>query len=156
MDRPKIIIIHGFICAGKSTFSRKLSIETGFIRLNADEHCMSNFSGSELEHNWNECFSHSVDELWAQTEAEITNGNSVILDFGFWTYKSRLDAGKRAEALGADFLHYYIKVGNETINKRMNERTGAIASQNLKNFDELIKQFEEPKIDEQAQVIITD
>ena len=156
MKRPKIIIIHGFIGAGKTTFSKALEKETGYLRLNGDEYCMSHFMSNELEKNWEKCFSKAINNLWEKTAHEISLGRSIILDFGFWSYESRQDAREKAQILNADFEHFYISANNQTLKNRIKKRGGAIAQKNLDNFDEFMKSFEKPKANEIHKIILTD
>ena len=70
MSLPICYLICGFLGAGKTTYSQKLSKETGAIHLNPDEWCMKLFSKEE----------------YAQ------KGKSIIFDMGFWTKQSRDEA----------------------------------------------------------------
>ena len=145
-----LTIVHGFLGAGKSTFSKQLAQKTGAVRLNADEYCETHFTAKQLEFDWNTCFSQSVILLWHQTEIFIAEGRDVILDFGFWGFQSREDARQRATAMGAGFQHYYVHAPQAVLLRRIALRGGPVAEANLKNFDSLWQGFEEPRPTENA------
>jgi len=134
MSKPTLKIIHGFIGSGKTTYSKDLSEKTGSIRLNADEYCEINFSKEDLETNWNDCFSQAISSLYILTEYHLKNGESVILDFGFWDRKSRDYARNLARQTGADFQHIYLDTADNIIMDRLRKRSGAIALRNIQNF----------------------
>ena len=101
MDRtetPTCYLICGFLGAGKTTYSQKLSEETEAIHLNPDEWCMKLFSTEEYEQNWDKCFSKTIEHLWKKAEEYAQNGKSIIFDMGFWTKLSRDEATQRAKA----------------------------------------------------------
>ncbi len=148
-----VYLMHGFPAAGKSTFARRLSEETGAIRLNADEYCGENYTPAELSAAWDECFGHAVDALCRQTAQHIAAGHDVILDFGFWTRASRDNARIRIAAMGAACVHYYLDTPEDILLMRLGAREGGIAARNRANFKLLRKQFEPPADDENAVVV---
>ncbi len=148
MSLPICYLICGFLGAGKTTYSKKLSKEKGAIHLNPDEWCMKLFSKEEYEQNWKKYFSETIEYLWKKAEEYAKNGKSVIFDMGFWTKESRKDAIKKAVELGFLPIIHYISASDDIFKSRISKRKGAIAEYNLKHFDELKKQFEEPSLDE--------
>ena len=149
MSKPTLTIIQGFIGSGKTTYSKKLSLDTGAIRLNGDEYCDAHFPIEKLETDWDQCFSEAITQLWLQAENILRDSKSVILDFGFWDRKSRDYARSIARKLDVDFQHIYINTKDEIIKDRLALRSGEIAKRNLRNFEDLKKYFEEPSSDEE-------
>lgn len=146
--RPKLYIIHGFLGAGKSTFSRKLAAETGAIRLNADEYCEAHFSHEELERDWDGCFSRAVDQLWLDAVGQLKSGRDVIFDMGFWSRESRKYAEERALAAGAEYVHYYIHAPDDVLRARLAKRPPEFAEKHLAHFDKTKTFFDLPQADE--------
>ncbi|MBQ3696008.1 MAG: ATP-binding protein [Alphaproteobacteria bacterium] len=144
MSLPTCYLISGFLGAGKTTYSQKLSKETGAIHLNPDEWCMKLFSKEEYEQNWSKCFSETIEHLWKKAEEYAKNKKSVIFDMGFWTKLSRDEATQRAKDLGFNPVIHFLNVPDEILKQRISAREGTIAEYNLKHFDELKKQFEVP------------
>lgn len=144
MSLPTCYLICGFLGAGKTTYSQKLSKETGAIHLNPDEWCMKLFSKEEYEQNWSKCFSETIEHLWKKAEEYAKNKKSVIFDMGFWTKLSRDEATQRAKDLGFNPVIHFLNVPDEILKQRISAREGTIAEYNLKHFDELKKQFEVP------------
>ena len=56
MTVPVCYLICGFLGAGKTTYSQKLSKETGAIHLNPDEWCIKLFSKEEYEKKLGQVF----------------------------------------------------------------------------------------------------
>ena len=147
-NKPKIYIIQGFIASGKTTYSKKLANETGSIRLNGDECCEDNFSEEELNKDWDNLYSIAITKLYKKAEKLIKNGNDVILDFGFWSKKSRDYVRQFASDNNAELIHLLMGTEEQEIINRMKKRSGAIAENNIKNFKELKKYFEKKAINQ--------
>ena len=147
-DKQVCYIICGFLGAGKTTYSKKLEQETGSMHLNADEYCMKLFSKDEYEENWEECFLKTLEYLW-EIALELSKiEKSVILDIGFWSKQSRDEASQKAMELGFLPIVHYVYAPDNILKERIAKRKGAIAENNIKNFDEIKKLFEEPSDDE--------
>lgn len=153
MPKSILIVIQGFLGAGKTTYSKRLAAQTGVVRLNGDEYCSTNFSKEVLEADWDKCFSEAITNLYRQAEELLQSGQSVILDFGFWDRKSRDYAREVASRVGADFSHIYLNTPDELILNRLTKRSGGIARKNLENYSSLKSLFEPPHVDELAEVV---
>jgi predicted kinase len=148
-----LYLIQGFLGAGKTTWSRELARRTGTLRFNADEWCLDNYTSEELDARWEACFAAAVAELWRQAARELSRGQDVILDFGFWTRASRDHARQAARALNARIVHYYIYAPDAALKERIAARKGAVAERNFARFEEFRRGFEEPAPEENAIVI---
>ena len=144
----KICFVCGFLGAGKTTVSKKLTMEYRAEHLNADNLCMKLHKPEEYETNWEDCFSKTMDVLWQKAEKCALENKNIIFDIGFWDKKSRKDAFKKAISLGLEPKLYYVYAPDEILKQRIAIRSGAIAEYNLKNFEKLKLLFEEPKNDE--------
>ena len=86
-----IILVCGKICAGKSTYSKRLMYELPAVRLNADE-IMNGLFGEHLGSRHEEIFSLTM-KLIYQKALEINScGITVVIDAGFWYRSSREQA----------------------------------------------------------------
>ena len=149
---PTVYLICGFLGAGKTTYSKKLTQETGAIHLNPDEVCMLRYTSEEYETNWDFCFAQTVDYLWQEIATYIKRNKDVIFDMGFWTKSSRQQAINKIKQMGGNPIIYYIYAPDSVLKQRLTKRTGKIAEQNLLHFDSIKKSFEEPS---QEEVFIT-
>ena len=155
-SQPICYLICGFLGAGKTTYSKKLAQETGGIHFNPDEWCVKLFSKAEYEQNWSECFSKTINYLWEKVSDCAKQGKSVVFDMGFWTKQSRHEAVEKSIKLGFSPVIHYVYAPDEILKERISKRTGSIADYNLKHFDELKKQFEEPNSNEEYVLINND
>lgn len=137
-------LICGFLGAGKTTYAKQLAEKTGAVHLNPDEWCMKLFPKEEYERHWDECFSKTIESLWQKTAEYAQQGKSVIFDMGFWTKESRAEASQRAIKLGLHPIVYYVYAPDSMLKERISKRKGTVADYNLRHFNELKKQFEEP------------
>jgi len=153
MSKATLHIIHGFLGAGKTTFSRKLSIEQNAEHLNPDEWCMKLFSKEDYEQHWEKRFDETLNILWQKAIEHLMNGTDVVFDMGFWDRASRDHAKAIAKKCDSDFKHYYIYAPDDVLKKRLLERSGKIAENNLQRFDEIKKHFFPPETDENAIII---
>jgi predicted kinase len=153
MKKPVLYIIHGFLGSGKTTFSKKLSLETGAVHINPDEWCVKLFDKKDCEQHWEKCFDETVDILWKKAAEYLNNGTDVIFDMGFWDRQSRNHAKSIAAECSSDFKHYYLYVPDNIAKERILSRSGKTAENNVNNFDKIKKRFSEPDTDEDVIVI---
>lgn len=149
-----LYIIQGFIASGKSTFSKKLSLEAKAVHLNPDEWVAKLYEKEFYINNWNECFDNVLKKLWDDAKNYLNNGIDVVFDMGFWKKKDRDYARKIALECEAICKHYYLNVPEEILKERIiSTRSKEWAKIHLENFDKNKKQFEEPFKEEGAIVI---
>ncbi|MEM6546550.1 MAG: ATP-binding protein [Pseudomonadota bacterium] len=153
-DHPTLIIVQGFIAAGKSTYARSLATACGALHLEADAYCAQMVSESQGA-DWDRCFALAVERIWSIAEDRLGVGDSVIVDHGFWTRRSRDEARARAARLSVRLVHVYVTARDEVLRARMACRSGAVAERNVASFDALRAQFELPADDETAIVVNT-
>ena len=145
-----LYIVQGFIAAGKSTFSKKLKIDTNSIHINPDEWVSKLYKEDEYMSNWNECFDATVNKLWIDTEEYLKDGKSVIFDMGFWKRKDRDYARNVANKCNAKCVHYYLFVPDEILKKRIiSTRPEKWAKIHIENFNKNKSMFEKPSSDEE-------
>lgn len=149
-----LYIIQGFIGAGKSTFSKKLSTEKNAVHLNPDQYVTKLFKKDEYMSNWNKCFDKTVEILWDKTKEYLKSGIDVIFDMGFWFKKDRDFARKVAEECSAECKHIYLFVPDEILKERIvATRPPQWVEIHLQNFEKNKKIFEEPQADENVIII---
>ena len=152
--KPIIYLVCGFIGAGKSTFAKKLEVETRAIRVTKDEwsiRLIGNHPTIEGYAQWdNKIIGLSRDIAFQLAE----KGIDVILDEGFWERETRDEMRKRADAIGATVVMYYLDTPIETIRKRVLERNGNLTKESFQisreMLDDYLKYWEPPMEDEKC------
>ncbi|NCC21007.1 MAG: ATP-binding protein [Alphaproteobacteria bacterium] len=159
MTVPILYLIHGYIGAGKTTFAKKLEAETNALRFTEDEWIVRLYG-----HNPD---SSVFNDLEARVKALITdlavnllkNGQSVILDFGFWKRSERDFWRKTAKELGADVRLYNVSAPADEMKRRTVARTENGKGEELfideNAFDTLLENFEPLQPDEEGWEIST-
>ncbi|MDR0850760.1 MAG: ATP-binding protein [Christensenellaceae bacterium] len=151
MKKTTLYIIQGFIGSGKTTFSKKMAVETGAVHLNTDELVIKLFDKKDLESDWEKCFDETCNILLQKTKEFLNSGKSVILDMGFWHRPDRDYAKSMARECNSDFKHYYLYVPDNILKERIvSDRPFEWAEKHLKNFDKNKKMFTPPEADEEA------
>ena len=119
-------LICGKICSGKSWFSRKLSQETGAVILSCDERMLA-IKPDGLFGDQHERIAERVKKELLDESLQLTAiGESVILEWGFWTRQSRKDIGKFYRDHGREVLWHYIDVSDEQWLQNIDHRNEAV------------------------------
>lgn len=121
----KVFLICGKICSGKSYYARTLKEKHNAVILSTDEATYDLINNEQGE--FYDAFAQKVNCYLRKKCAEICKaGANVILDWGFWTKKDRIDISQYLEANDVEFEWHYIDVNDGTWKKNINERNGRI------------------------------
>ena len=121
---PIAHVICGFIGAGKTTFARKLEMETGAVRITKDEWVIKIF-GNKITSDKNfEIYDKSITKLATDIAFKILrSGGGVIIDEGFWVKSQRDDIKKKILEIGAKPIFYYVECPVEKLRERVVNRS---------------------------------
>ena len=89
----QMILICGRVCAGKTTYAKRLAQELHAVRLNADE-LMKPLFGEYLGDRHEEVLCQVTDLLLEKAAECYACGVTVILDLGFWQRSMRERANR--------------------------------------------------------------
>ncbi len=151
--KSTVYLLCGLPGSGKTTYAKELEKE-GAIRLTLDEEVFKRF-GREYD-NHDEKQKHTKEALTESMKEYISEGKSVVLDFGFWTKADRDDYKALIEKIGGQWQLLYFKANLEVLKQRLFERNSSNPTENHiidKNLlQKFIDQFEEP-VDEGELVV---
>lgn len=108
---PQAILLCGKLCAGKTTYARRLAPELGAVILSVDEIMLSLF-GQHLGDDHDRIAALTRDYLYRKSLEILNSGIPVILDWGFWTKADRTAARIFYETHGIPCELHYIDVPN--------------------------------------------
>jgi Predicted kinase len=128
----KVILVCGKICAGKTTYAKKLAEEIGAVILSVDEITLVLF-GQHLGDKHDEMVEKTEKYLFGKAAEIISVGVNVILDWGFWTREERQYAVKYFSDLGIKSEWHYIDTTDRVWHKNLSKRNKAI-TENTENF----------------------
>ncbi len=120
---PKLYLIHGFVGSGKTTFAKKLAQETGAVRFTPDEWIIHFYGTNPNADEFEICHVRVKDMIWQMTKEFLARGQSVILDYGFWTRQSRDEYRNKAKELGSEVILYALPSGFQVCKDRALKRT---------------------------------
>jgi predicted kinase len=135
-------LIHGFVGAGKTTFSKKLEKEANAIRFTLDEWVAVLYGSNPQQMEFQECENRVKTLIWNLAERALELGNDVILDFGFWKRSGRDEARERARRCGASVKLYDVRCPMEVIKARVLKRTAELPEGALYIDENAIAEFE--------------
>lgn len=157
---PKVLIMCGKICSGKSTYAEKLKLENKAVILSVDELTLALFenqAGEKLDF-----YVEKLKEYFFKKSLDIVEaGADVILDWGFWTKKERDYAREFYDSRNISYQFYYMNVGIAEWKKRILKRNQEIKREQLEAYpidkgllSKVEKMFEEPDRKELKDMII--
>lgn len=157
---PKVLIMCGKICSGKSTYAEKLKLENKAVILSVDELTLALFenqAGEKLDF-----YVEKLKEYFLKKSLDIVEaGADVILDWGFWTKKERDYAREFYDSRNISYQFYYMNVGIDEWKKRILKRNQEIKREQLEAYpidkgllSKVEKMFEEPDRKELKDIII--
>ena len=121
IHKAEMILICGKICAGMTTYAKKLMKEKRAVRLNSDEIMLSLFDPFLGENH--EAVLHKVMEYIYRKSLEIyETGISVILEGGFWQRELREEASSFYAAHGITPQWHYVDVSEEAWKRNIEMR----------------------------------
>lgn len=157
---PKVLIMCGKICSGKSTYAEKLKLENKAVILSVDELTLALFenqAGEKLDF-----YVEKLKEYFLKKSLDIVEaGADVILDWGFWTKKERDYAREFYDSRNISYQFYYMNVGIDEWKKRILKRNQEIKREQMEAYpidkgllSKVEKMFEEPDRKELKAMII--
>ncbi len=151
---PKVILLCGRICSGKTTCAQQLCRERGAVLLSVDEIMLALF-GQHCGDMHDEYASRTKQYLLGKAGELLGRGIDVVLDWGFWQ-KAERDAMRAHFAerqIPAEFR--YIDIPDVVWQQRIRERNRAVEAGEVSAYlvDENLAakfaaRFEEPQADE--------
>lgn len=109
---PRIILLCGKLCAGKTTYARRIAPEIGAVILSVDEIMLSLF-GQHLGDDHDRIATLTRDYLSRKSLEILESGIPVILDWGFWTRADRATTRDFYESRGIPCELHYIDVPDD-------------------------------------------
>ena len=156
--KPKatVYVLCGFIDAGKTTFAKKLEEQTGAVRITKDEWLIQ-MVGNDPTIDGYEGYDSRICGLSRDVAFQLAaKGIDVIIDEGVWSREQRDTLRKRAEAVDARAVVYFLDTPIETIRERVARRNMNAARDSFKISGELLDfylQYWEPPSEDEGHVL---
>ena len=151
---PKVILICGRLCSGKTTYAREICRKSKAVMLSVDELMLSlldPYLGDRHEYYTEKAQKYLFDRSLDILEA----GADVVLDWGFWTNASREYAREFYKSRGIPCEMHYIVIDEAEWKARIAKRNESVAAGEISAYfvDENLAEkfegmFELPRYDE--------
>lgn len=156
---PVVHMVHGYLGAGKTTFSKRLEQELPAVRFSPDE-WMVTLYGHDPPAEHFEDYLNRVFVITHDTWRKVTRaGVDVVLDFGFWSRRLRDETRGMAAELGATTRIYALRCAEETARRRCLARNLDLGGSLFiapETFDVLRARFQPLAADEAHEVVTTE
>lgn len=123
----KVILLCGKLCAGKTTYARRLAPEIGAVILSVDEIMLSLF-GQHLGDDHDRVAALTRDYLSRKSVEILESGIPVILDWGFWTKADRAATREFYESRGIPCDLHYIDLPDDLWRAHITARNTEVES----------------------------
>ena len=118
---PKVIMVCGKLCSGKSAYAEKLRKENKAVVLSIDEIMLALF-GQNAGEKYDDYIVRIKDYLYHKSLEIIDSGINVILDWGFWTKDERAWARSFFNSNGITNEIHYIDIDDSEWSRRIEKR----------------------------------
>jgi len=152
----KVILIHGRLCSGKSTYAGELKDKIGGVVLSVDEVMLSVFpDGAGISHD---VYEGRVKNFLMNKSLELLSlGVNVILDWGFWTSAERKYIRRFYTDKGFETELHSIEILDEEWERRIVARNSDNSETSFSVDEGLLKKFllvYEPCAEGEADVVV--
>ena len=130
---PKVYMMCGKICSGKSTHAEELRKEHKAVLLSVDEITLALF-GQDAGEKHDEYVEKAEAYLYRKSLEIIESGISVILDWGFWTKEERAYAKQFYGSRNIPCELHYIDVSDQEWHRRLEKRNEAVCRHELEAY----------------------
>ncbi len=140
---PKVILICGKICSGKSTYADKLRVQNKAVLLSCDEITLALFD-QNIGADHDTIVERTQKYLFDKSVEIIETGINVILDWGFWTKEERDFAKQYYRSRNIACKLHYIDISNKIWKVNLSKRNHAIRKENINAYyvdDKLAEKF---------------
>lgn len=140
---PKVYLICGKICSGKSTYAEQLRIQNNAVLLSTDEITLALF-GQHCGDKHDDYVERTQNYLFNKSLELIEVGINVVLDWGFWMKEERDYAREFYNSRNIECEFHYIDISDETWKARLKKRNSEVLSETTSAYyvdDNLAEKF---------------
>lgn len=137
IEQPTLHLFCGLPGSGKTTLAKKIEAETGAIRLCPDE-----WMGSLGLDMFDDDTRDKLEwRLWRLAKDLLRQGQSVIVENGFWTRAERDERREQIKGLNAKIAMHYMDVPFEELLRRIDIRNNQVAYDIVPLTRELMEEY---------------
>lgn len=131
---PKVILLCGKICSGKSTYAQKLRLQEKAVLLSCDEITLALF-GQNTQGDHDAFVERTQAYLFEKSLEVLETGISVILDWGFWTRSERDFAKAYYQGRNYNCELHFVEVSPVAQKMNLEKRNEAVRRQNVQAYE---------------------
>lgn len=157
-------LISGLPCSGKTTYSKKLSDQTGGVHFWLDYWLITLYGDYDIDEIGHPEHVRRVlacrEMIWSQAKEFLQRDIDVILDDGFFLREHRHHYIQLASKVGAHVKVHHLNTPIETLRVRLEARTANLPQYNFPisadRLDHFVEMYEVPSPDEGAELVVVD
>ena len=131
----------GLTGSGKTTYAKRLEREHSAVRFSVDEWMIDLYGHHMPRAVFGERLRVIKDLLWNVARRLLELEVNVVLDFGFWKRKERLDFQARTEKVGATPLLYFFDSPLPELERRLAARNAVLDAGTYEITQEMLEMF---------------
>ncbi len=131
----------GLTGSGKTTYAKRLEREHSAVRFSVDEWMIELYGHHMPREVFDERLETLKNLLWSTARRLLALDINVVLDFGFWKRRERLDFKNRAREIGATPLFYFFDVPLPTLQERLTLRNSSLSKGTYEITPEMLAMF---------------
>ncbi len=131
----------GLTGSGKTTYAKRLEREENAVRFSVDEWMIDLYGHHMPRAVFDERLRVIKDLLWNVARWLLELEVNVVLDFGFWKRKERLDFQARAQTAGATPLLYFFDIPFLELQARLEARNAVLDAGTYEITQEMLEMF---------------
>lgn len=138
---PQVAMLCGMTGSGKTTFATKLETELPAICFSIDR-WMIELYGHHMNRKDFELRMAIVKQLiWESVERLIALSTNVILDYGFWTAKERIEVSSKIKNAGGIPILYFLDIPLDIIKQRLDKRNSQLPPETFEITMDMLEMF---------------
>lgn len=116
-------MIHGFVGAGKTTFSKQLEQDKNAVRFSPDEWIIARHGHNPSADLFADYLTQVKADIRLAAASALQDGRDVIFDFGFWSRAERDEYRNFAKNAGVSSVLYHVHADKHVMQERALKRT---------------------------------
>lgn len=155
--KPQVIMLCGMTGSGKTTLATKLEHELPAICFSIDRWMIELYGHHMNRKDFDLRMAIVKKLIWKTVKRLIALDINVILDYGFWLAKERIEVSSEIRNIGGIPVIYFMNAPLKILKQRLNKRNESLPTGTFEITEEMLNmfmiQFEPPTAKEGIEIV---